>query len=72
MAGVCSSDQKTRWPELVGTKKQFAVHTIEKENPNVHAQVVPPGFYIPPDIRCWRVLVWINEHDIVTRIPIVG
>ena len=63
---------KNSWPELVGANGQEAARTIEKENKNVDARVVREGTIVPLDFRCDRVWVWVNDNNIVTRVPIVG
>ncbi|RWR80940.1 Inhibitor of trypsin and hageman factor [Cinnamomum micranthum f. kanehirae] len=63
---------KSSWRELVGVKGQIAATTIERENPLVHAHVVPEGSYIIHDFRCDRVWVWVDSNGIVTREPRIG
>ncbi|KAL7608866.1 hypothetical protein Lser_V15G14013 [Lactuca serriola] len=74
MASICEQvmEGKTSWPELVGEDGECAIMTIEKENTLVNAQTIIEGTAIPEIYRCDRVLVWINEHDIVVSSPMVG
>ncbi|KAK7268795.1 hypothetical protein RIF29_21504 [Crotalaria pallida] len=68
----CSGSGKSSWPELVGKPGTEAVATIQKENPNVHAYIIPPGVLINPDIRCDRVWVFVNSNGLVRSIPKIG
>lgn len=63
---------KNSWPELVGANGQEAEKQIEKENKNVDAIIVHEGDSVTTDYRCDRVWVWINDYNIVTRVPIIG
>ena len=60
---------KALWPELVGQKGNVAAAKIEKENPNVHAIVLPKGSPVTRDFRCDRVWVFINKHGLVVDPP---
>ncbi|CAN6802178.1 unnamed protein product, partial [Brassica oleracea] len=50
---------KTSWPELVGTKGDYAASVIESENPGVTAAVIVVRSPVPFEynIRCNRVWV---------------
>ncbi|KAK9747666.1 hypothetical protein RND81_02G007100 [Saponaria officinalis] len=63
---------KNVWPELVGEKGTVAVTTIEKENTNVEAVIVPDGSFVTADFRCDRVRVWVDCHGVVIRPPTIG
>ena len=64
---------KDSWPELVGVSGEEAVKVIQKENPFVNGIIVPPTqSFIPSDYRCGRVWVFVDDDDIVTRIPKIG
>ncbi|KAK9747664.1 hypothetical protein RND81_02G006900 [Saponaria officinalis] len=63
---------KNAWPELVGEKGTVAVSTIEKENTNVQAVIVPDGSIVTDDFRCDRVRVWVDCNGVVIRAPIIG
>ncbi|CAH1412303.1 unnamed protein product [Lactuca virosa] len=74
MASICEQvmEGKISWPELVGEDRECAVITIEKENALVNAETIVEGTIIPEIYICDRVLVWINENDIVVSTPMVG
>ncbi|XWS75169.1 hypothetical protein CRYUN_Cryun01aG0061900 [Craigia yunnanensis] len=63
---------KSSWPELLGTNGEEAAATIERENPNVNAEIVLEGTIVTPDFLCTRVRVWVDTNGIVTRVPIIG
>ncbi|KAJ9543355.1 hypothetical protein OSB04_023062 [Centaurea solstitialis] len=60
---------KSSWPELVGRRGDFAVETIERENPRVDAVVILDGSPVTADFRCDRVRVRVNRRGIVVQIP---
>ncbi|KAH7522175.1 hypothetical protein FEM48_Zijuj07G0110300 [Ziziphus jujuba var. spinosa] len=70
MASMCKG--KDSWPELVGKQGKFAEETIEKENPNVNAEIVLEGTGVTKDFRCDRVWVWVDGYGTVTRVPVIG
>ncbi|KAK1418842.1 hypothetical protein QVD17_27989 [Tagetes erecta] len=74
MASVCEQVQqgKTSWPELVGEEGKCGVTIIEKENAMVEAQIIAEGSIIPEIYICDRVLVWVNDKEIVVTTPTVG
>ncbi|KAI3700757.1 hypothetical protein L2E82_45395 [Cichorium intybus] len=74
MASICEQvmQGKTSWPELVGLDGKSAVTIIEQENPLVDAQTIAEGTIIPKIYICDRVLVWVNENDVVVSTPMVG
>ncbi|KAI3964448.1 hypothetical protein MKX01_007138 [Papaver californicum] len=63
---------KSSWPELVGHSGESAATTIERENRNVDAIVVPEGSYVILDFRCTRVWVWVNKAGKVYKTPGIG
>ncbi|XWS07971.1 hypothetical protein CRYUN_Cryun41cG0036800 [Craigia yunnanensis] len=63
---------KRSWPELLGTKGEEAAATIERENPNVDAEIVLEGTYVLQVFLCNRVWVWVDTNGIVTRVPTIG
>ncbi|KAL8115120.1 hypothetical protein AgCh_021806 [Apium graveolens] len=63
---------KSSWPELVGERGEVAAAKIEKENPNVNANVVLEGTSVMLDFRCDRVWVWVNKDGIVISTPRIG
>lgn len=65
---------KQEWPELVGTEANKAQRTIEEENPNVSAVIVPPDTMGTTDYRCDRVRVHTTgkSDTTVARTPRVG
>ncbi|KAG8382426.1 hypothetical protein BUALT_Bualt05G0076000 [Buddleja alternifolia] len=63
---------KSSWPELLGAPGDLAVVTIERENPLVTANIVPPGSNVTTDVRCDRVRVYVDAHGNVDRIPTIG
>ncbi|RZC50474.1 hypothetical protein C5167_018900 [Papaver somniferum] len=63
---------KSSWPELVRSYGVSAAATIERENPNVNAVLVPEGSIVTMDFRCDRVRVWINSAGRVYQTPTIG
>ncbi|XP_010528560.1 PREDICTED: inhibitor of trypsin and hageman factor-like [Tarenaya hassleriana] len=63
---------KSSWPELVGKRGEEAKAIIEKENPNVTAEILSEDEMILTVIICTRVVVRVNDSGIVVGIPIVG
>ena len=63
---------KSWWPELLGTKGDVAVEIMVRENPRVTAIILPEGSVVTPDFRCDRVRVFVNNQDIVNRMPKIG
>ncbi|OMO78441.1 Proteinase inhibitor I13, potato inhibitor I [Corchorus capsularis] len=58
---------KNSWPELVGKNGESAKETIERENSNVRAIVLPEGSIVTKDFRCnrisWAIQVWkLTQH----------
>ncbi|KAE9619174.1 hypothetical protein Lal_00047298 [Lupinus albus] len=71
--GICDEYGKSSWPELVGVKGEVAVSIIKKENPYVtQIRILHPNEYYLPVVRCYRVYVWVDKHDIVIRVPVLG
>ncbi|GFP96816.1 proteinase inhibitor, partial [Phtheirospermum japonicum] len=62
---------KCSWPELVGRNGEEAEKVIERENRNVNAIVLKDGTPVTRDFRCDRVWVWVNDHGVVVRTPII-
>ncbi|XVF83182.1 hypothetical protein PTKIN_Ptkin16aG0113400 [Pterospermum kingtungense] len=63
---------KSSWPELFGTNGEEAAATIERENPNVDAQIILEGTFVLAIYLCNRVYVWVDTNGIVTRVPTIG
>ncbi|PKI61646.1 hypothetical protein CRG98_017958 [Punica granatum] len=63
---------KTSWPELVGKKGEAAMASIKSENPNLNAFTIKEGTPVTRDYRVDRVRVWVDDSDLVTRVPTVG
>ncbi|KAL1191314.1 Glu S.griseus protease inhibitor [Cardamine amara subsp. amara] len=72
MASMCEDLGKESWPELMGTKGEYAKEVIERENPKMNAVIILDGTNIPFIYICDRVYVWVNDHGIVVQIPING
>ncbi|MBA0577456.1 hypothetical protein Golob_000063 [Gossypium lobatum] len=68
----CAHGHKLRWPELLGKNGAAAKATIEKENPEVTAEILTPGRVGPHDFCCNRVFVIVDTHGNVTNIPTIG
>ncbi|KAI3893174.1 hypothetical protein MKX03_020199 [Papaver bracteatum] len=73
MAATCVDEVKTEWPELVGELGDVAKETIERENPGLRQVVIVlegsiTDMAIIPD----RVRVWVDERNVVTRVPKTG
>ncbi|KAF8086818.1 hypothetical protein N665_0611s0004 [Sinapis alba] len=65
---------KNSWPELVGTKGDYAASVIERENSRVKAVVILDGSPVTTDFRCDRVWVRVDKEveGIVIKTPTVG
>ncbi|CAA7395234.1 unnamed protein product [Spirodela intermedia] len=63
---------KSSWPELVGAPGTLAVTIIERQNPLVHAGIVPEGTIVILNFVCNRVRVWVNKAGIVVTTPVIG
>ena len=63
---------KSSWPELVGTSGNRALIVIVLENRRVTATAVAEGSPAPADFKCDRVLVYVDNQDIVARVPRIG
>ncbi|KAI3973935.1 hypothetical protein MKX01_030511 [Papaver californicum] len=59
-------------PELVNRSGKSAAATIERENTNVDAVLVPEGSFVTTDFRCDRVRVWVNTAGTVYQTPRIG
>ncbi|KAF5822002.1 putative proteinase inhibitor I13, potato inhibitor I [Helianthus annuus] len=70
MSTTCKG--KNSWPELVGTRGDAAIATIERENRRVDATEVLEGSVVTADFRCDRVRVWVNSSGVVVRPPTIG
>ena len=53
----------------MGKKGHVAAAKVEKENPRVHAIVIPEGSSVTQDFRCDRVWVVVNKQGIVVDTP---
>ena len=51
---------------------EVAKQTIERENPNVTAEIVLEGTVVDTQFLCTRVRVWVNTDGVVTRVPQIG
>ncbi|KAL1191319.1 Inhibitor of trypsin and hageman factor [Cardamine amara subsp. amara] len=72
MTSICQDPGKSSWPELMGTKGEYAKEVIERENPKMKAVIILQGTGIPEIFICARVLVWVNDYGIVVQIPVNG
>ncbi|MCL7026211.1 hypothetical protein MKW94_028610 [Papaver nudicaule] len=73
MATTCDDQVKTQWPELVGKLGDTAKETIEKENPGLRQVVIVlDGSATDKAYFEDRVRVWVNESNVVIRVPKVG
>ncbi|ESQ44674.1 hypothetical protein EUTSA_v10003305mg [Eutrema salsugineum] len=72
MASICEDPGKSSWPELMGTKGEYAKEVIERENPKMKADIILDGTAIPEIFICSRVIVWVNDCGIVVQIPNIG
>ncbi|OWM74131.1 hypothetical protein CDL15_Pgr008442 [Punica granatum] len=70
-SGSCPAG-KSSWPELIGLNGEAASAKIMMENPKVQASTVKEGSFVTSDFRCDRVRVWVDNSDIVTRVPQIG
>ncbi|KAL5699681.1 hypothetical protein ACHQM5_030551 [Ranunculus cassubicifolius] len=71
MSSVCGRGKRS-WPELLGARGVVAERIIERENPTVHAIIVPPGNSVITDVQCDRVWVWVDQNGLVERVPRIG
>ncbi|KAI3934466.1 hypothetical protein MKW92_051710 [Papaver armeniacum] len=74
MATTCDDHEvKTQWPELVGKLGDTAKEIIEKENPVLREVVIIlEGSAIDEAYFTDRVRVWVDETNVVIRVPKVG
>ncbi|KAI3924514.1 hypothetical protein MKW92_016651 [Papaver armeniacum] len=74
MATSCDAHEvKTQWPELVGKLGDAAKETIEKENPGLRQVVIVlEGSATDKAYFTDRVRVWVDEANVVIRVPKVG
>lgn len=70
MSSECEG--KSSWPELVGVQGEVAKEIIERENPNVTAQIVEEGTRVDQQYICTRVWVWVNTAGVVIEVPRIG
>ncbi|XP_004490203.1 glu S.griseus protease inhibitor-like [Cicer arietinum] len=63
---------KKTWPELVGINGEAASQIIMRENTRVTASTLPQESVVTTDFRCDRVRVFVDNQDIVTRVPNIG
>lgn len=56
----------------MGVEGHVAVATVEAENPNVKAVIVPEGHVVITDFVCTRVWIWVNKGGYVFQVPIIG
>ncbi|KAF8014504.1 hypothetical protein BT93_H0346 [Corymbia citriodora subsp. variegata] len=70
MADGCKG--KSKWPELVGVEGHVAAVTVEAENPNVKAAIVPEGYGVADDFVCTRVWIGLTKAGYVFEVPIIG
>ncbi|KAI3939990.1 hypothetical protein MKW98_029766 [Papaver atlanticum] len=71
MSNGCEAG-KSSWPELVGCRGKTAENTIEYENRNVNAIVIPEGSPVTLDLRCDRVRVFVDKTGKVVQTPVIG
>ncbi|KAL4199989.1 hypothetical protein AMTRI_Chr03g54120 [Amborella trichopoda] len=69
---MCKGKGKVAWPELVGAKGEKAKEIIERENHRVRAIILKDGSIVTMDYICERVRVWVDDDQIVVRVPHVG
>ncbi|KAK7274960.1 hypothetical protein RIF29_16063 [Crotalaria pallida] len=69
---MSSCKGKSSWEELVGTNGDAATQIIMRENPRVKARTVPKDSVVTTDFRCDRVRVFVDNQNIVARVPIIG
>lgn len=65
---------KSAWPELVGMKVDGAAVIIMRENPTViRVNPVVHGKMVPTtDFYCDRVWAWVNDSNVIIKVPIIG
>ncbi|CAN6807697.1 hypothetical protein Bca4012_002123 [Brassica carinata] len=67
----CAAGKKFKWPELVGKNGEIAKMTIERENLNVTAIIMPIGSGTI-NFCCNRVYIFIDTNHSVLNVPIIG
>ncbi|KAL1191317.1 Glu S.griseus protease inhibitor [Cardamine amara subsp. amara] len=72
MATKCEDSGKSSWPELMGTKGEYAKEVIERENPKMKAVIILQGTIMLAVIIPTRVIVWVNDCGIVVVTPVNG
>ncbi|XP_023639590.1 protease inhibitor HPI [Capsella rubella] len=68
----CPYIGKNSWPELLGTNGDYAASVIKGENSSLQVTVILVGTWVPDDLRCDRVRVWVDESRTVIKNPIAG
>ncbi|KAK7274964.1 hypothetical protein RIF29_16067 [Crotalaria pallida] len=63
---------KSSWEELVGINGGVATQIIMRENPRVKARTVAEGSAVTDNFRCDRVLVFVDNQNTVTEVPVIG
>ena len=63
---------KSSWPELVGVNATLAATAIAHDRPDVAVEVLPPGAPIIPDYNPLRVRVFVDNNNLVSKVPVIG
>jgi len=63
---------KASWPELVGVNATLAATAIAHDRPDVAVEVLPPGAPVIPDFNPARVRVFIDNNNLVAKVPVIG
>ncbi|EOA14315.1 hypothetical protein CARUB_v10027484mg [Capsella rubella] len=72
MTSICEDPGKSSWPELIGTRGEYAKEVIERENPKMGAVIILDGTAVPEIFICSRVYVWVNDLGVVVQVPTIG
>ena len=63
---------KSSWPELVGVNATLAATAIAHDRLDVAVEVLPPGAPVIPDFNPARVRVFIDNNNLVAKVPVIG
>ncbi|CAL4890331.1 unnamed protein product [Urochloa decumbens] len=63
---------KSSWPELLGDTATAAAAAITRHRPDVSVVMYRPGSRIDQDYNPERVRLLLDNHDIVTDVPVLG
>jgi hypothetical protein len=63
---------KSSWPELLGKQAEAAEQRIKKDRPDLKVFLVPAGFMVTADVNTMRVRIFLDDHNKVVKVPVIG